>query len=320
MRLGYKGLGMSIGERMRSLLLGAGRRVSFASALSEYSEVYSYEIEENVPISCVAKVIKGKSWKDEDILSDIYKKIIDLGIDVIIPLDDAATVLCTQLKPLSNKHFWPVVSSNFTTNTCYDKSRFELFFRNHLPLMYPWANPGQPAIIKPIHGYGSRGIFTVDRYDKYDFERKHSATHIAQKFIKGQEYSVDAYFGRNGKMIDAIPRTRLRVANGEVLDSQTVYHELMIQKVEEIHSYLQFRGPICLQFIEEEFSKYIYIMEINARFGGGCILSMEAGVPMLRFIRDEWQNGETHHIPFKWRRGLLMRRVNREFFFTNSKV
>ena len=106
-----------------------------------------------------------------------------------------------------------------------------------------------------------------------------------QKYIKGIEYTVDAYISKNGSLIGAVPRIRNKVTDGESTQTTTVKNKKILDLTKKIINNFKFRGPICLQFIETK--NKIYFSEINPRFGGGVIASIEAGfnIPQI-MIKD----------------------------------
>jgi len=131
------------------------------------------------------------------------------------------------------------------------------------------------------------------------------------------EYTVDAYFNKQGKMVDAVPRIRTRVAGGEVIESTTVIKPKLNQFTREVGEELGLIGPICAQYIVDNENR-VYIIEINARFGGGTVLSMEAGLPIIPLLHYEYDAGKTvNYRVGSWKNGLTMKRVLKDFFFDN---
>jgi carbamoylphosphate synthase large subunit len=59
----------------------------------------------------------------------------------------------------------------------------------------------------------------------------------------------------------------------------------------------------------------LFIMEINARFGGGCILSLKSGFDMIECIVDKINNRPIKYKKNSWKKNFLMKRVNMEFYF-----
>ena len=76
-------------------------------------------------------------------------------------------------------------------------------------------------------------------------------------------------------------------------------------------------GPICFQFMLDNGSPRI--IEINSRFGGGCILSLEAGFPIIDLIKKDYFNLDFDYIPLRCKKNLLMERYFREAFFDLNK-
>lgn len=300
------------------MLLGAGRRVSFAELLIDKGfNVFSYETDVHAPIGQVAELVKGLSWKDPKVVLDIYKKCVATKSSLLIPLDDASAVLAHDVchdSDIATPACLPDVA-----NSCFDKNLFhDKLLAANLSYCYPLINKERHVIIKPRFGCGSKDISVVNFNESARFDREF---YCKQMYVpNGEEYTVDAYFDLKGKMVDAVPRKRLRVSNGEVLDSVTEANIELHQLTEKIGQALKLTGPVCIQFIREKDhpDAQFYVMEANARFGGGCILSFEAGFDMIKCISEEFLEFKPiSHVIGSWREGLEMRRVNREFFHEN---
>lgn len=287
------------------VLLGAGRRYSFVERLQNHGfNVISIEKEPFAPISKICQVFRPEGFSEY-----INTINIDKHNTLILPLIDAETVN----KDNYRNCLW-VGSDHDAAHKCYNKQSFDAFMIDFFPEYYPIVIPGEPIVIKPIFGFASKGI-------SYSI---HSNIHIPsdsfkQRRIQGKEYSVDAYFTREGKYYCCIARTRDRVSGGEVIDSE-ISKETTIKLapiVQAVGEKIGLRGPICMQFMIEESTGNPYLFEINARFGGGCILSLEAGLDMISLIRAEYGYGAILKPSECIIRNLKMRRVNREIFFND---
>ncbi len=290
------------------LLVGAGRRFSFVERLLEKGfNVAAYEVDKYAPISQICPMTIGTTdWNEarEKIKTTVKEWH---GYDYILPLNDQATYELAN-EPLVIGHD-KVVSS-----ICYDKINFQNFMRLHFPYNYPTAHHDDDLIIKPRYGASSKGI----RFDRWKYESwiaYDTDTEVVQRKIEGEEFSVDAYWTRRGEFVGAIPRTRERVAGGEVIDSRIVYNKDLIDITHTIGSRLSMTGPACFQYIIERGTGKLFLFEINARLGGGNILSLEAGFDMIDMMRQEYWLEELnpYHSEIQW--GLYMRRINREVFF-----
>ena len=283
-------------RRLNICLIGAGRRYSLVERFQNAGfNVCAVEKDRDVPISKLCR---------------IYTELYQIPHTTLaIPLMDK---LCYEYASIQNV----LTSCKSTNEVCYDKFKFEEFMEAYFPDIYPSfreveGQKMETRIQKLRFGNGSNGIHISD-YD--DGPHIHNGDDIVeQRYIKGVEYSVDCYFDKNHNFVGGLARSRDRVAGGEVVDSTIVHKPELVRLCKDISVKLKFTGPTNFQFIIEESSQKPYIIEINARFGGGCILSLEAGLDMIQFIKDEYFLNQPIH---KWAyKPLKMRRVFKETFF-----
>lgn len=296
---------------MKVLFIAAGRRVSLAKRFIEHGfDVYSYETEIECPIKSVAQIIEGKRWSDPNIRQDILNVIEELKPDLVIPLSDHATPI------LSSIVYRGIVTGSGRSNTiCLDKKKFEEFLSKES--YYPTIVPNEPVILKPVKGANSKGLIKTT-WEEYG--AKLDANYVAQRLIDGFEISVDAYFNKFSKMIDAVPRKRIEVQGGEVSRSITLPRNSygVVELTRLVGERIGVVGPTCTQFIIDKDNKP-YIMEVNARFGGGVILSLEAGFDQIRLLKDEWVDGKLV-LPalHDWKANLSMTRYFQEYFYGDN--
>lgn len=305
---------------MKVLFLGAGRRVSLAKRFKSHGfEVFSYETENNVPISQEATVIKGFRWADEKVEQNIINTIIKYDINLVIPLQDAATKILAQIKK-NNPELAPLfpIPDSFASNMCLNKRKLQDYF--YFNSFYPAPNPNFDVIIKPIEGANSKGIKVIsfEEFLSLKENKEFVETYVAQKFVKGDEYSIDAYFNKDCKLVDCVPRKRLEIQGGEVNRSITVDPNLFALRdlTKKIGERIGLRGPVCFQFIVNNLN-IPYLMEINARFGGGVILSLEAGLDIIEYIKQEYiKNLKIEPVPEPtWKINFGMTRYFEEYFY-----
>ncbi len=170
-----------------------------------------------------------------------------------------------------------------------------------------------PLVAKPIKGSGSVGIrLLANATELYDpvFDNGY----IVQQFISGREYTVNMYFDlKEGQMHCAIPHRRIEVRSGEVAKGITVRHPLLEALAWKLGKALPGpRGSICFQAIEIPDGE-IYVIEINARFGGGFPLAYRAGAKFTRWLMEE-KLGLPSSASNQWKDNVLMIRYDEAVF------
>lgn len=289
------------------LLIAAGRRVSLAQRFIDHGfQVFSYETETQCPISKVATVMEGKKWGEPDIRKHLCETIDYIEPDLTLPLADKATKILSSI-------VYPgiVTASGRTNEICLNKKKFEEYFYNYG--FYPSIEEDMPVILKPVEGANSKGLkkVTWEEFTKMEM----SDDYVAQRCVDGFEISVDAYFNRFSKMVDAVPRKRIEVQGGEVSRSITLERDAygVVELTRKVGEQIGLVGPVCAQYIVDDIP---YIMEINARFGGGVILSLEAGFDQIQLMKEEWLEGKTPEPQqFDWKANFGMTRYFSEYFY-----
>lgn len=136
--------------------------------------------------------------------------------------------------------------------------------------------PRGKIVLKPRRGRGSSGVFIREVSGLMPLiEGLDPEAYLIQKHISGQEYTVDALYDLQGRVLNIVPRRRLKTDSGICVIGETVKDEKLLESVLKISSLLQFRGGNCFQFIKDKSGDY-YLTDINPRFGGGFSISLKA--------------------------------------------
>jgi len=278
----------------------------------------AYEDGKHIPIAGLAEIILGCKWADADFQQDILDIVFNYKIDVIIPCMDGATVALAKMSK-KIKTAWPVVSPMFECVVFENKSLashwFEQYGVNAPPL---GVSNGLPVIFKKIKGFASRDMHVAETMGEY--ERIVSTIkmddYLVQKLVKGREFSIDAYVSRDGRVLGCVTRERLLVIGGEVSNSVTRRRPDLEKEARRILGIGHFIGPVTLQAIEVDPGVFSFI-EINPRFGGGVILSIESGADYPRLIIREALGRPVAHV--EWKDDLLMTRSFSETFHEGYK-
>ena len=227
-------------KEIKILFLGGAKRVSLAErfissgqSLGYEIKVFSYELDRFVPISSLAEIIIGLKWSDEKIYEHLIKIIKEKRIDIILPFVDPATIISAKLKTLLNEVFIPV-SDLSTMEIFFDKYKSNQWFIEH-NLNLPIPKDGEfPLIAKPIFGSASKGLIIIRNIEEFNNFKKNVNinNYIIQRFIDGDEYTVDCYISQKGEIISMVPRKRIEITGGEVSKAITVKDENILNEVE----------------------------------------------------------------------------------------
>lgn len=299
----------------RILFLCSGRRVSLIERFKRAGcEVFCTDIDPFAPTISIADHFEfSPSFDDRENFIKCINDICDKHkIDAIVPLYDEAIDICCDA-PLRAKWFGP----NRQTNDILFSKRLSIDFFLSLGLKAPLeveAWDGYKLVGRDLNGCGSKGLHFINSAEELGMSRMFMYKNsIYTYFVSGKEYTIDCYKNINAEIIGVVPRERLKVRSGEVLVSRTVHHKKIEMQAHLIMEALNIVGPCTLQCIEREDGEIFWI-EGNPRFGGGVILSLEAGIGKnyIDFIIDDIKNTTTH-IPMEWQE-LVMTRADREFF------
>lgn len=312
-------------KKINILFLGGAKRVSFAEHLKVAGRqrgidvaIFSYELEKTVPIGKVAEVLIGFKWTDKNIYTDLENVIAKHDIHIILPFVDKAIEIAANLREYTNA-FVPV-SSVEICRTMFDKVQSSNWFDEKgilQPKKYQMKDDiSYPAILKPRNGSASKGIIIAEKSE--DIDNVVLENYLVQEYIPNAvEYTVDCYVSQNGEPKSIVPRVRLETAGGEVTRTMTRKNEKLIAIADKILRSGEFRGPITIQFITEQNEMRYYVMEINPRFGGGVIASIEAGSMVLEMLLDEYEGKEIVE-QNDWKEDILMTRYMQEVIYANN--
>ena len=304
-------------QNINILFLGGAKRISLAERfisagekLGKKIKIFSYELDQYVPIRCIASIIIGCKFNDPAIYSDLVQTINKYNINIMLPLVDPAISVCANLKNQLTNVFIPV--SNYDIcDIMYDKILANKWF-----ISYGFPVPCSsvfPMIAKPRFGSASKGIRILNNKLELNHFISDHYDYLIQSFIDAFEYTVDSYITCNHLITGIVPRQRLEVIGGEVSKSITVYNKRLIQLSRELIEKGGFEGPINIQYLISKNDEEIYIMEVNPRFGGGVINSIEAGFDIPSILLSEYIGKEVQVID-EIKFNLMMLRANREVF------
>lgn len=274
-------------KKLNILLLGGAKRVSMARMLLDAARamgfecnIFSYELEPEVPIALVGKVIVGMRWNDEALLDHLHATVRKYDINIMIPFVDKAVVVAARYRSRFSD-IWAPVGSASVSESMFDKIEADRIFRSldlPVPDAYMRGRPEFPIIAKPRYGSASKGIEIITTPKKFRDYLTEPRTHLLQSYIEHrEEYTVDCYVAMNGAIKVVSPRRRLEVSGGEVTSTVTVDYPEMVALTRRLIDGVGLRGAVTVQFLKDLTTGRLYIMEVNPRLGGGAVCTVHAG-------------------------------------------
>lgn len=241
-------------------------------------------------------------------------------MDIVIPLFDIDILMISKNKKEFEKiGVRAIVSDKELVSICNDKWLTYNFLRDHAfntPLSFIDIREAlksiedkklnYPIVVKPRYGCGSIGVTTA--YDKEDlvyltkkvnediknsylsYESADAANKVIyQEYLKGQEYGADIINNLDGDVQNIIIRKKLAMRSGETDIAQLVEDSAVRDTLLRLGRITKHVANMdCDIFLTDG---RIYILEMNARFGGGYPFSHMGGCNLPKAIID-WTLGK----------------------------
>ena len=218
---------------------------------------------------------------------------------LVIPIIDHEFAGWSRVRDrLRKKGTEVVISSTAALEQCQEKDRtFQLFQRLGIPTIQTWRaaeidDPSRlpyPVYMKPRCGRASLDNYQADNLDEYRMFIAKVDDAIVQPLTKGVEVTIDCLNDLQGRFLAAAPRIRLQVKSGQAYRSRTFRDAALEAMAGKVAAALPIVGPCNMQcFLTDAGPRFF---EINARFGAGSVLSMQAGMngpaALVAMVRGE---------------------------------
>jgi len=166
----------------------------------------------------------------------------------------------------------------------YDKHECHLLLTEHGLPSPPTVLPGgevasYPVMVKPVHGSGARNIFpAADARQAAFFVDYIDEPVMLQRLMDGPEFSIDCLGDRDGRCLNAIPRTMIESRGGESIKGTVIDDPELVDLGRRVCEAFGVRGPATVQaFRDREIG--LGITDVNTRFGGAFPAPMYAARP-----------------------------------------
>lgn len=313
------------GKKLNILILSAGRRVelieSFRAEINERglsSRLLATDLRPDLSAACQVAdhAIPMPRVTDSDYLDRLLQLCLDEEIGLVIPTIDTELLGLAQNREKFLGHgIHVVISEAPLIEICRDKRRTADFFSAHeigIPAIYDRRELLFPCFAKPYDGSRSVGTALLTTEDAVTPLLLSDSKMMFMEYIDGShdEYTVDAYYDRLGRLGCMVPRQRLEVRDGEISKGITRRHHVYDYLRDKLVQIDGARGCLTLQlFVSPDASRYA-ALEVNPRFGGGYPLSYAAGANYPGWLIDEYLLEKQIAFFDRWEEDLLMLRYD----------
>lgn len=309
------------------LILSAGRRVELvqdckneAARFSDGINVFTTDMYPKMSSAC--HVSDGSfsvpSIQSNDYIDTIFKLALEHNIGLVIPtIDTELQKLADERLRFEEAGIHVIVSDADLIKLCRDKRKTAALFAQYgisSPTLYEKTQLTFPCFVKPYDGSRAIGAKRIDSAADLTPEMladpKLMFCQLINIVSEYQEFTVDLYYDKLGRLKCAIPRERIEVRTGEVSKGATRKNHLYSTLIEKMNQLPGARGCITAQFFYNESTQSLYGVEINPRFGGGYPLTHAAGGHYLGWLIQEYLYHQ--EIPFfdSWENNLIMLRYD----------
>jgi carbamoylphosphate synthase large subunit len=232
---------------------------------------------------------------DLPILSANIHSFEDIGVRVIVS-DEAVINVCNDK--------WETY--NFLIDNGFNAPKTYVSLESALNAI----KTGQiqfPVILKPRWGMGSIAVFEVENeyelevlykkvvsnimgsYLKYESQVSFKECVIIQEKLRGQEYGLDVINNLEGEYQNTIVKKKYAMRSGETDCAETIYSPGLRALGKAISTKLHHVANLDMDvFVDNDKP---FVLELNARFGGGYPFSHIAGVNLplaiVKWLRSE---------------------------------
>ncbi len=204
------------------------------------------------------------------ISTDYVEKILDIiekeKIDVLIPVNDSEVYALSMRKnDIPCKCLIPNPDTIRQLRDKYVCSSIVKELGIPVPEILAKDQPYSKRILRDRLGVGSKGIEVICEGEIcpiYDIRDR-----FLQRFIEGEEYTIDVLADEDGNPVYIVPRKRIEVKSGIATKTLILEDKRMIEHVKTILKRFTLPGFSNVQFIKDADGAEWFI-EVNYRFSG----------------------------------------------------
>jgi carbamoyl-phosphate synthase large subunit len=256
------------------------------------------------------------------------KKVLDIcdseNVRLIVPtIDQELSIWARKKNEIEKLGISVSISPLETVEICGDKIKtYEFFIKHKLPFPKSYTvdtlpeNPEFPLFIKPRMGRGSDDTYRVDNFKILKFYSDKIENPIISEYLRGKEFTTDAFFSKKGELISCVHRYRLVVRAGVSDRGITFKNENLTDYIYKLGKIMKFEGAVNIQGKIDE--KKIYFFEINPRFSGGIQLTRAAGANFAELLIEELNGKELKKNLYNYLDSITMVSYEESIFLDNK--
>ena len=218
---------------------------------------------------------------DPSFIPELNRCIDENKIDFIFPALDSVIAMLSRHR--DELHAQLLTCPDESVQLCRSKSKTykRLEGCDFLPGIYKTADevPEYPVIIKPAESQGSQGFMILENRQQLEYELSiRTEEQVICEYLPGEEYTIDCFTDRFGKLRFVSFRNRHRIKNGISVNSTMQRPDSRVREIaEEINSKMPLRGVWFFQLKRNAKGEY-RLLECATRVAGTMCVERAAGI------------------------------------------
>jgi carbamoyl-phosphate synthase large subunit len=267
------------------LLTGTGKRYDIVSCFAAHTLTIAADPSPLAPAQYAAHVRAAvPRMEHPDYVPALAALCEQHGVGAVLPLTDLDIEILARA--LEEERLPALVPSAAVARATYDKYEAHLLLGRHSLPSPPTALPEEdlealdyPVMVKPRRGSGARSIHLANDPAQARFFIDYVREPVmVQRAMNGPELSIDCLGDRDGRCLNAIPRTMRESRGGESIKGQVIHDEELIELGRRVMETLRVAGPATIQVFRDP-DVGLGITDVNTRFGGAFPAPVYAALP-----------------------------------------
>jgi carbamoyl-phosphate synthase large subunit len=266
------------------LLTGTGKRYDIVASFAQYGTVVACDPNPISPAQYAATVRTSVPLiSDPGYVPALQRLCEEHDVGAIVPLTDLDIEVLAQARA-DGRLPQALVPDPDIASATYDKYEAHLLLERlglpSPPTVLPGTEPpSYPVMVKLRRGSGAVDIHRARDADEAAFFCRYvDGPVMVQKLMDGPEFSIDTLSDRDGRCLNAIPRTMIESRGGESIKGTVIDDPELVALGRDVVEALGTRGPCTVQAFRDK-DIGLGITDVNTRFGGAYPAPMYAALP-----------------------------------------